>query len=355
MKVGIITLNGYNNYGNRLQNYAMQETLRNLGLEVETIWLDNVSNNLAKRLARKTADFVEKRITNKLVANREQVFIDFSRKYINETLEHYTIWDDLTHLKDKYDKVVIGSDQVWNPYYNRMSKSYFAYFADGKDVISYAASFGVSDLLPSQVEFYQYYLSRIRNISVREDAGAKIVQKILNREVPVVVDPTLLLLKSDWDKINTIDSVIEGKYILTYFLGDLPSETKNNLDNIANDYNLKIINLLDPNDSKVYLSGPSEFINLINNAELFLTDSFHGVVFSIIYQTPFVTFERDGKKEIFSRIETILKKFNLEERQASNAEVWNDVFSVDFTHSNKIISNEREFSLDYLRKSLFNE
>lgn len=356
MKIGIVTLNGYFNYGNRLQNYALQKVLEDLGHEVETIRFDK---SLKKRsIFYKFVRAIFQKIKF-IIKDSDQVrqmeFKKFSNLYINETRKEFSILDDLSILNDKYDKIIIGSDQVWNPKMNSFSSKYFGQFVDRNKRISYAASFGVSKIEKKYEREYQKWLLQIPCISVREEDGAKIVKKLTRKNVPVLSDPTVLLDKEEWLEISKqAQFKPKKKYILTYFLGGLRGEVKENVENLANEKGLEIVNLGDKNEKNTYETGPREFIDYINDAEVFFTDSFHGVVFSIILETPFVVYERVSEGEsMYSRIITILETFDLNDREACNENI--NLFNLDFTKSKQILAQEKGKSLKYLNFNLNNQ
>lgn len=354
-KIGIITLNGYFNYGNRLQNYALQSYLESLGHEVETLRL-NRSND--KNFKSSTLNFlknnVKKIIRFKKMKNEDSraiIFKNFSSKYIKETAQEYSIYEDLNSLNSKYDFVVIGSDQVWNPSMNKTNSAYFGAFMDTEKVISYSASFGVSRLDSNHIQFYTNKLNHINKISVREKDGARLVNELTGKQVPVLVDPTLLLDKNDWKKVAKKAPGIDKPYLLTYFLGGIPDEHISKINRIAKSNNLNIINLGDPNDAVSYRTGPSEFISYIEHCELFCTDSFHGTVFSILFEKPFIVYERQGKESMFSRIETLLETFSLQNRVNYNIKD-NEVFNVDYSAKDDALKKEIEKSKHFLNNAL---
>jgi len=140
---------------------------------------------------------------------------------------------------------------------------------------------------------------------------------------------------------------------LTYFLGGIPPKYKKQIKKIAKVNNLEVINLADIRDKETYRTGPSEFIDYINSCSVFCTDSFHGAVFSILFEKPFIVYERMGSTlSMFSRIETLLKKFKLESRKAENIKSNEDVFNIDFSHVPAILEAERKKSYDFLKEAL---
>lgn len=354
-KIGIITLNGYFNYGNRLQNLALQNYLEEQGHEVTTVRLDRANNSSKLNIFKYRLKIVLQRIMKNKQYNshkiREEKFKDFSNKYIKETKLEYSIYGNLSHLNDKFDYFIIGSDQVWNPNMSKGSLAYFANFADTDKRISYSASFGVSNIPSEYTSTYIEGLQGLNYISVREQVGANIVKELTGREAPVLVDPTLLLNKEEWIKVSSAAPQTHNSYLLTYFLGGIPKEHREKIEQIAALNNLEIISLGDINDKVTYETGPAEFLNYIQGAQLFCTDSFHGCVFSIIFETPFVVYERQGKTSMFSRIETLLSTFDLEDRINGNIN-YENLFEINFQHSKDVQNKEINKSFTYLTEAL---
>lgn len=352
-KIAIATLNGYFNYGNRLQNYALQEFLNSLGFNVQTIRFNRDKKNKYKSHLSKVKKLVTNPSAYSIEKKRHEVFIDFSNKYIAETERIFNMEDDLTHLDLEFDYFVVGSDQVWNPSMNRVSSFFFLDFAEERKRIAYAPSFGISKLPDDVISHYQKWIKEIPYLSVREDDGAKLIKDLTGREVGVLVDPTLLLTKEKWINVSkAAKKKPAGEYLLTYFLGEIPKEYKKQINEIANVRGLKIINLGDKNEKDTYQTGPSEFIDYINDCSVFCTDSFHGAVFSILMEKPFIVYERKGTVSMYSRIDTLLNKFDLSERKSYDIEINQKVFEMDYSHVTPILEAERQKSIDFLRNSL---
>lgn len=359
--VGIITLNGYFNYGNRLQNYALQEVLKSYDCNVETILVDHkkmsrTSVQLKNELKKILKVLLGKTSFKDLKASnlRQQRFYNFSKQFINES--NYYISDNNLpdKLNDSFDYFITGSDQVWNPEYNFKSSIYFLGFAPRVKSISYAASFGISEIPSDCIENYRDWLNDISNISVREEAGAKIIKDLTGRNASVVLDPTLLLTRDDWLAISKESSNKPKKrYLLTYFLGNVSKENRDKIDQIAQTEDLEIVQLANIKDKSAFAADPSEFIDYINSSEVFLTDSFHGSVFSILLEKPFVVFEREGSKNSMnSRIDTLLRTFELEQRKWENISNNKEVFNIDYSNVPEILEIERKRSLLFIEKSI---
>lgn len=384
-RIGLITLNG-ENYGNILQNYAVQETVAELGFYTETIknttrfgqyypktyktnkftpkyikayisdqlnYRYNIKNSGSGIL--KTLLFYQK---NKKALNlarkaRKNGFDEFRNELIHWSETNIDInkpWNK--NQIDKYDYFVSGSDQVWNPTYPSTSSINFLQFAPKHKRVTFSPSFGVSEIPEFIKDNYSKWLNEIPYLSVREERGREIIKELCGREAVVLCDPTMCLTKEKWLSIaQKPDFDTSEPYILTYFLGDRTKKYDRYIDKIAKEYDLKIINLFDVLDLGYYATSPQEFIYLINNAKLVCTDSFHGTVFSIIMNTDFVTFPRvESGKSMNSRIETLLSSFNLQERNYNNL-VLDKLFSTDFLNVDDILNKKRKEVFDFLQKA----
>ena len=321
-KVGIVTICDNNNYGNRLQNYATQEFCIANNLKPETIknksFFNDVENKNLKYYLRRFKSYVIEIFSSFNKRNRN--FKEFN-KNILFSKSYYHNWSNKE--KNNYDLFFVGSDQVWNPNFNRLKKIDLLGFADPKQRISFSASFGISDIPTKYKEIIKSELNEFKAISVREESGKKIIEELTGRKnVTVLLDPTMLIEEKKWDEVMKKPKMMEKikgkKYILNYFLGNLSEVRKKEIERIAKENDCEIINILDKNDA-FYSCGPSEFLYLEKNAFLICTDSFHSSVFAILFERPFVVFDRENSKiKMSSRIETLLKKFNLEDRWFEN-------------------------------------
>jgi hypothetical protein len=364
LKIAISTLVGYFNYGNRLQNYALQEVLKNLGNDVVTIKdytdiqqhrslreriVTSVKNgNFVKKLFSKM-DINAKKKNKKMDLEREQVFKKFTNEHIKES--DFFIDQDTKDFSfdDEFDCYVIGSDQVWNYSFPTFSELNFVSYSS-KPKISYAASFGVSEIPNSYRNLYQKGLNELSYISVREDAGKDIVKSIIHKDVDVVLDPTLLLGKDKWDKLIKDSEVYKKKYILTYFLEEMNEDDEKYIYEFAKSKKLEIKRLYYRKDIDNWSAGPKEFVNLISQCEMLFTDSFHGSVFAIIFEKQFEVFSRNGYgPSMNSRIDTLLNDFNISDRwHSSNSEEE----KIDYHEVKMILQNKREKSFNYLKEAL---
>ena len=389
-KIGILTMNGNENYGNRLQNYATQEVLRKLGYATETIinttsvGIKDVTAPDRSRLYKLKPNYIAKvlrsranyqfnikndsdglirailwrlrhyREVEQILKAREKAFAQFTQRYILNSSFSITV-DELPEAQlEGYDYFVCGSDQIWNPYYSKTSMIDFLHFAPKSKRISYAPSFGVSSIPDHKKILYSHWINAIPNLSVREKKGADIIKELTGREAVVLVDPTLMLDKEEWLFISKKpDMNIDKKFILTYFIGNETRAYKRFIDKMAKRLSCIVINLLDIRELESYAVDPSEFIYLIANATLVCTDSFHGTVFSIIMRTNFIVFDRvDEGHSMGSRLETLLERLSLQKRYLNNITSHEDVISIDFSGVENIINFEKEKSIGYLKSAL---
>lgn len=360
-KLGILTLSGNYNYGNRLQNYAIQEVYKKFGLEVDTIWNEiGLNNGPNLTITRKIKNIIKPLIGkinyDKYTIKRIKTFSDFTNKYIKNST-YVMKNDDNKILNSMYDYFSVGSDQVWNYTFRNLISSDFLMFADKDKTISYAPSFGVSDVPKEHEHKYIDGLKHIKHLSVREEAGKKIIKKLTGRDAQVVLDPTMLLSKEEWERIeHKPANLTEKKYIVTYFLDSINKEKKDSIEKLAKENDLEVINLANIYnyfDLKAYVYGPSEFLYLFNHAELILTDSFHACVFSIIFNKPFYVFDREGNMESMnSRLDTLLGTLNLTDRKVDTIIGITNIFDCEYKEAHEILENKKQESLEFIKGAL---
>lgn len=348
MKVGILTIIDNDNYGNRLQNFAIQSKL--LEINVTAVTFNNSPYlNSKKHFCVNCFKYILKKRKKNFNVNRNKNFEAFNKNIV--------ITDKKVNAFKKYDYdcnyVMVGSDQVWNPNFGRLRDVDLLCFVKPKKRIAFSASFGVNDIPDKMKKKVGKALKKFKAISVREDAGKKIVAELTARtDVEVLIDPTMLLTADEWDKVSKKPTMLKiDKYILNYFLGNLSDERRNEINRVAKENNCEVINILDK-ESPFYECGPSEFLYLEKNAFLICTDSFHSSVFGILYNTPFLVFEReDSTISMNSRLDTLLSKFKLEDRRYKEKIIKKDL-KCDYTEAYNILDKERIKSINFLKKAL---
>lgn len=387
-RVGVVTITGGDNYGNKLQHYAVLHTIAKLGYDPVTI-KDSTSKGFAdaaypmsfdeKLSFRYAKDVVNSRLQYKYNKKNESdgvvkcilrekknhdAYIELKRKRrerFDEFSEQYLPYGDLeVNISRKVDlnKVnqfhafVCGSDQVWNPKYRDVSPMRFLTFAPKEKRIALSPSFGVSEIPDIRKEVYQQMLDDFAYLSVREESGAEIIRTLTGKEVPVLIDPTLSMRSEEWDKIaKEPENAPKDAFLLTYFLGNKDKKCEEIIRGLAKRQNLIIIDLAEIAKPDYYLYDPAEFLWLIKRASYICTDSFHGSVFSIIYHKEFSVFLRNESG--FSkdnRVITLLKKLELQDA------LWNGERQkkLDYDKADTCLDRERKQFQEYLRNSLEN-
>lgn len=347
-KIGIVTIYDNNNYGNRLQNYAINYYFFKMGYISDTIVLEkNVKQKIARIIRESVISNIVFSFSNsKKEHKRIYNFSKFTKKYIST--KYYS---NINTIDENYDKFSIGSDQVWNPTFNLNQDLMLLTFTSPNKKICMSPSFGINQL-PNNIDKNRLlsYFNEFNNISVREDAGKEILKDLgYKGEVAVLVDPTMLLTASEWDEVSKKPEMLKtNKYILNYFLGDLSKERMSEIQRVAKENNCEVINILDKN-SPFYECGPSEFLYLEKHAFLICTDSFHSSVFAILYNRPFIIFDREDKEEnMNSRLDTLISKLKLKNRKYNNKCITYENMNHDYTEAYKQLEIERKKSKEFL-------
>lgn len=339
MKVAILTQPLHNNYGGNLQNFALQKVLKNMGHEPVTIdrhapikLRTKLKLGYFKRLVfhylkgapkPKVKDYFG---GSKEAHNRKHV-LKFIETYINKTPRLYS--DKAVHKafeQNKFDAVIVGSDQCWRPIYSPNISTYFLDFLESDQSIkkiAYAASFGTSEweFDEQQTQMAQRLIKQFDTVSVREKQAVELVKDKLNAEASFVLDPTLLLDKEDYlTVINAHQPPLPKKQgVYTYVL-DTGGWKGQVINQVAKSLNAEVFN----NQPKANIANPSDnpddyvipsiegWIKGFADADFVVTDSFHGTVFSILFNKPFVSLLNSSRGA--SRFYSILSEFGLEDR-----------------------------------------
>ena len=344
-KAGIITLFGEYNFGNRLQNYAVQEVLKKFDLEVETIKYLGINDDVASE-------------ANDIHKSRLEKFKKFNEHIKFNEFNMYKEYNVPENFSDQFDYIIMGSDQIWNFTFDKIfSDKAFAAFAPKNKKISFSASFGVNYTPEKDSELYKMCKDKIKDISaisVREEAGKEIIKELTGRtDVEVLIDPTMMLTEKDWEKVmKKPENLKTDKFIVKSFLGNSSDNSWKEICRIAEENNCEIIDISDKK-SPYYNMGPAEFLYLEKNAFLVATDSFHACVFSILFSTPFIVFKRDDNEleSMHSRIETLFKTFNIENRIFSG-KITDEILKADYVEAHKKLKIERQKAKEFLTKSL---
>lgn len=381
-KVGLSVCYDTKNFGSQLQVLATVKKIEELGYETEII---RYKKKMSFKFICQTLPrffnsyFVKAKIKGKKkrkkLAQHSEIYSNVkirNKRFEQYVKENYTNlsqwyygWDGLVKGTEKnYETVLCGSDQLWLPS-NLGSHFYTLEFAgDNKNKIAYATSFGVSQIPWYQKHSTRKYLNSFSHLSCREEKGAKIIKDLTGKDIPVVVDPTLLLDKEAWERIIPVKKVIEDRYVFCYFLGE-NVEHRKIAEELAQKENLKIVTIpfldnfveydKDFGDYKMYDIDTNDFVNLIRGAEYVLTDSFHGSIFSIINHKKFITLNRfvEGTKNSRnSRIDNLCSMLNLNDRRYKGNIIESIKKDIDYNKVDNLLEDVRKNSIEYLSDSL---
>lgn len=351
-RIAIITTHHYPNHGNKLQNYALQTKLTQLGWNVETISDARFYRDMRSWWANRKAliHFIIRFRSNQVHIKTTKFFF-WSKRYIKYAPITIHNEKDIERIISRYDYFVVGSDQIWNPEWPEFSNPFgFAMFANKAQKVAYAPSFGITNMISERKAEYCKYLSDWKALSCREYEGVKIIQELTGHTAPVVVDPTLLLSANDWDRI-AVNPHKRKPYSALYMIGDVTEQYKQTVQRLSCENGLTLTNI---GGSVNYEKGisPGEFIGLIKNASLLFTDSFHGCVFALIYHIPIVIFEKvsEGQQSKSSRIRTLFSHANISSCDFSKP--INDLRNLNWREVDANIDAKRNESITFLKQNL---
>ena len=252
---------------------------------------------------------------------------------------------------------VCGSAQIWNTEAVYVSPLFYLRYAPKNKRIAYAPSLGKEYVPDYNKRLLKKYIGDIPYVSVRETQGAKVILELMGREVPVVLDPTLLFSYEDWERYSV--KACADDYVLVYFL-DEPDQKTIDLINKAYPDKKKITILYDFDiykgleNREHFSAGPSEFLDLIHGAEFIYTDSFHGLAFCINFNKKFYIFDRNYgvASPQSSRIVSIIDLFGMRDAYITAGAEQVKEFDCDYAAANKILLDLREKSFEFFRTSL---
>lgn len=375
MKIAILTLPLHVNYGGNVQNFALQHTLHKLGHDVVTINCqeDNVSSlryclSTLKRLIQQPKNsrhFIFTKNEKRYISQNHKKFID---DYINLTIPVEFSSLNSFFEKNKFDAVFVGSDQVWRPKYTPCIESYFLDFIKDNTVIkkiSYAASFGSDkwEYNSQQQSNCKSLIQKFNALSVRESIGTDMCEEYFGVKAQHVLDPTMLLTKEEYIDVFKNDNLPNNKGGLFNYTLDVGDEKSFLIKDIALSLNMKCFTTYPERTKKntVFirdLNGyryPSvqAWLKSFFDADFIITDSFHGTVFSIIFNKPFIALSNQERGA--ARFISLLKMFNLESRLVTNVQKFDKKIiedDIDYEVVNERLEKLRSSSLSFIKDAL---
>lgn len=366
-KIGILTFHCAHNYGAVLQAYALKTKLNNMGYEAKVL---NYRNHYIARLYRKIIhiDFwkrdilpsrwgkVLREIGEDFYGLREwqrqwSVFEKFITERLLDGQGKVLTLDDLA--KEQCDVYILGSDQIWaRELTHGFDPAYFGQFAPECKKISYAASVPNGKIPEAEQAYFSQALKSLAHISVREEKLAQAVEKLTGKEVTTVVDPTLLLEKPDYEELLHEERLVQEEYIFAYFVveNEMLSKCAKRAAEVLGYRLIELHYKKTPKingENMIFDAGPGEFLTYIRDAELILTNSFHGTVFSILFQKEFYSVYKEN-----GRISNLLDFLHLEKRHIEEDAIMNYEEKIDYTSVAERLNAYRGQSIAYLEKGI---
>lgn len=368
MKIGIITVPFNNNYGGYLQSYALLTVLKQMGHEPTIIMRRHNPHPVSvvfviKFFIKGILKTIFRHKSYPLIYCEELSFktrgkdmLAFVDKYIKPQTKYVYSTDELRQeCEGKYDAYIVGSDQVWRAIYvSGIVDNMYLDFTEGWNVkrIAYAASFGTDnpEYTTEEKKHCGELIEKFDAVSVREDSGLKVLHdfkwKVKNPQV--TLDPTLLLSKDDYNKVLPQENKLVKEKIFCYVL-DKSDEAKRIISNIQRQLNRPLYEIADIQKGDNVLPSIETWLTAIRDSNFVITDSFHGTVFSIIFNKPFAVYVNQTRGA--SRFKWLLGQFGLE-----NQIVWDytniPIINIDWTKVNDQIKSKIQESVQFLIQSL---
>lgn len=374
--VGIITIHKIFNYGSILQAYALYRIIEDMGYNVEIIdykfpngFHTSKSLNKEDLKVKSTITWKQKLLKyfyafDLLLQHKRMIRV--ANELLKLSPKTFFSPDELLNNDRVYDIYVTGSDQVWNPRYSKGDPAFLLNFAPDKSMkIAYAASFGESVIDKQYYDLYSKLLTRYHRISVRETSGEKLVSKLTDGKMQanVVLDPTLLLDRKQWTGLIPKKRLIKEKYVLCYFLNytfNAFPYADGLVEHINKITGLRIVRLGRPpvkfnNKGQKFLvsAGPYEMMQLVRDAELVVTTSFHGTAFSVNFGKPVISII-ESRDTVDSRQLSLLSLLGLQDRILTIKDSFPDKEQLfyDVNTSLRLLDKARLESLNFLKNAL---
>ena len=367
MKAGLVTFYHIHHYGALFQAAATERAVEHFGWDCEIVdYFVNQDNALFKRPTGlgSAAHDAHTALHYKALSERYQRFERFSRDHLRISEHRYESFDELAAAELPYGLILSGSDQIWNPKIfpdGRFDPVFFGTFSQ-KRRIAYAPSFGIPVIPEGMRAELKGYLDGFSHVSVRETQGREIVRDVSGRDVPVVLDPTLLLTAEQWAAMaNHPADYPTGGYILCYCISR-PGALTPYIDRLSRETGLPVVQLcgirqkVHPKARQILDAGPAEFLDLFRNADYVVTNSFHGTVFSVQFHRPFFTTVSPAELSAPERSRTvsILSRLGLADRVIGKGDTAELLAPVDWEAAETALAAARKSSLDYLQAALEN-
>jgi hypothetical protein len=366
MKVGILTFPNSTSYGASLQMYALYKKVNELGHDAEVINYFNSFMKAEKHCINNSGlafkDAVKRSVKRALHSRLKQAFLDFEKNKVRlyprkPVSEKPALFD----IGKRYDAVICGSDQVWNPEITDRDLSYFLDFCGtGTRRISYAPSFGIDKFSDDFSDLIRSDIGKFDALSVRENSGREYIKKEFGIDATIVCDPTMLLSAEDWSEIEEYCPLVKDDYILYYtirrsdvlmnYCRELSKKTGLKIVIVGGNFIKKLKNK-DRNVKYATDISPAQWLYLVHNAKYVVTNSFHGTAFSIIFKRDFYI---ELSSLTNSRLANITNKFSLSDRIVCHSNCLHPT-SCNYEKAENTLSELSSDSIEFLKKALRKE
>lgn len=375
-KLGLITFHRSHNCGSILQAYALQTVLKDK-FQIDNELIDFSNAGQQRYYATLVSIQKPKDILKNLVFGLFYIPIDRHRKeydaYIRKIFQlsdkFYQTDEELEGIEDNYSAVVCGSDQIWNTRCSDADDAYYLSFVHHTPKIAYAASMGANNILGKGAEIEQHYRELVNDfdaVSVRETNAKKWLEQLTGREIPITADPTLLLERNDWENLCR-ERLYKGKYIFYYSFGYDPYYTEI-VRKVSKETGMPVI-VLDAKNwvkQKLFMkgiklskhSGPDVFLTLIRDADIVITSSLHGTIFSTIFQKCFWYLKPKNYERLSDdaddRAVSLLTQLGLMDRYVTEKELLEKgIFTMpNYTKKNAQVEELRQESFNFIEENI---
>ncbi len=368
-KVGIITFHASHNCGSMMQAYALQKILKKMNIDNEIIDFQSFGQKdmYAVIHTKKEWKSLVKNILTLPYRKKLKLQWESYEQYKNKIFElsdkHYSTTSELTETNNLYSTFISGADQIWNITIRDYDDAYFLSFVtDNRKKNSYAPSFGAKRIeeYADNKQKYINFLNSYNNLSIRENNGKQWIKELTGRNAKLVLDPTLLLEEDDYSEAME-DIAIDGNYIF-YYSPKYNKKIDELVKRIAKKYNKKVIVW---NATEYYVKqerkngfilpekiNPGVYLYLIKHADLIITTSFHGSIFSTIFRKKFWTIKNGDMYKNDDRVITLLKQIGFEDKLIdlefdNNKDYFEEINYTNFERKLDELKNE---SINYLKK-----
>lgn len=365
MKIGIMSFPNMTSYGCTMQMYALYRAVEQAGAEAEIINYRNEYMKARRHTSAgrgKSAIKSALRVTTTKALHLRQIlaFRSFEHRMCHYPAIPTSEKQTLTEVAKRYDGVICGSDQVWNPLITDTDLSFFLDFcgADTKR-ISYAPSFGISDFSDDFTDRIKPELEKFLHLSVREEVGARYVQSLVNKPTAVVLDPTFLIDREEWTKLEQPHPMATEKYIFCFPVRKSAALVRFGLELAERNHATLIVaegnfltRMRNKNSRIKYALdiSPEEWLYLMHHADCVVTNSFHGAAFSIHYHKEF--YLECSSHKANSRLEQLVELCGLHDRVIQEGRgSWTQ--HIDYADVEGRLAPARKASMDYLKRSIW--